>query len=222
MSRFSGNQPVRSIYAAGRQSHIPLLAGWNLDEDSFRSFFDGDEPTVGHYVARAKARFGNNAETFLKLHPATTDAQAKWAGRDFAGDEFIAFGTWKWLELQLATGGAPVFRFEFDQTLPLPAGAAPGTEPTAPHASEIEFVFRVLSSKDLPWRQEDWDVSELMSSYWTNFAKTGDPNGPGLPRWPAYNRQDGYQVMHLKANPVAAPDQHRGRYEFLDQLSSDR
>ncbi len=158
----------------------------------------------------------------MKLHPATTDAQAKWAGRDFAGDEFIAFGTWKWLELQLATGGAPVFRFEFDQTLPLPAGAAPGTEPTAPHASEIEFVFRVLSSKDLPWRQEDWDVSELMSSYWTNFAKTGDPNGPGLPRWPAYNRQDGYQVMHLKANPVAAPDQHRGRYEFLDQLSSDR
>jgi para-nitrobenzyl esterase len=124
--------------------------------------------------------------------------------------------------MQLKTGESPVFRYEFDQTLPLPVDAKPGTEPTAPHASEIEFVFRVLSSKNLPWRQEDWDVSELMSSYWTNFAKTGDPNGPGLPRWPAYNRQDGYQVMHLKANPVAAPDQHRGRYEFLDQLSSDR
>jgi para-nitrobenzyl esterase len=210
----------RSIYAAGRQSLIPLLAGWNKDEGSFRSFFGNDELTVEHYVARAKARFGSNEEAFLKLYPATTVAQAKRAAQDFAGDEFIAYSTWKWLEMQLKTGQSPAFRYEFDQTLPLPADAKPGIEPTAPHASEIEFVFRVLSSKNLPWRPEDREVSELMASYWTNFAKTGDPNGPGLPRWPAYDSRDGYQVMHLGANPAAAPDEHRGRYEFLDHLSS--
>ena len=210
----------RSIYAAGKQSHIPLLAGWNQDEGSIESFFANDEPTAGNYVVRAKARFGSNAETFLKLYPAATSAQAKRAAQDFVGDEYIAYATWKWLEIQLKTGGSPVFRYEFDQTLPLPADAKPGTEPKAPHASEIEFVFRVLSSKDLPWRPEDREVSELMSSYWTNFAKTGDPNGPGLPQWLAYNSRDGYQVMHLRANSGSAPDQHRGRYEFLDQLSS--
>jgi para-nitrobenzyl esterase len=135
---------------------------------------------------------------------------------------FIAYSTWKWLELQLDTGKSPVFRYEFDETLPLPANAKRGTEPTAPHASEIEFVFRMLSSKKLPWRPEDRNVSELMASYWTNFAKTGDPNGPGLPPWPEYNSGDGYQVMHLSADSGAAPDNHRGRYEFLDQLNSVR
>ena len=213
---------ARSIYAAGRQSHVPLLAGWNQDEEGFRSFFAGDEPTIGNYEARAKVRFGSNAATFLKLYPAATDAEAKRAAQDFAGDDFIACSTWKWLELHRTTGESPVFRYEFDQTLPLPADAAPGTVPTAPHASEIEFVFRVLSSKNLPWRPEDYAVSELVSSYWTNFAKTGDPNGPGLPRWPAYDSQDGYPVMHLRAHPGAAPDQHRDRYEFLDRLGSAR
>jgi para-nitrobenzyl esterase len=208
-----------SIYAAGKQSHIPLLAGWNKDEGSFNSFFANDAPTVGNYVARAKARFGTNAEAFLKVYPAATDAEAKRAAQDFASDRFTGYAMWKWLELQLETGGSPVYRYEFDQTLPLPADAKPGTEPTAPHASDIEYVFRMLSSRKLPWRAEDNKVSELMAAYWTNFAKTGDPNGPGLPHWPAYNRLDGYAVMHLETAAAAAPDRHRGRYEFLDHLS---
>jgi len=63
-------------------------------------------------------------------------------------------------------------------------------------------------------------VSELMASYWSNFAKTGDPNGPGLPEWPVYNSGSGYQVMHIKANSAALPDDHRGRYEFLDHAGA--
>ncbi len=210
----------RSIYAAGVQSHVPLLAGWNKDEGGFKSFFGNDKPTTGNYVAHATDLFGSNAKTFLRLYPAVTDSEAKRAAQDFAGDKFIAYSTWKWIEMQLKTGESKVFRYEFDQTLPLPADAKPGTEPSAPHASEIEYVFEVLSSKNLPWRPADYEVSELISSYWTNFAKTGDPNGPGLPPWPAYDSHDGYQVMHLKATPGSAPDTHRDRYEFLDSLSS--
>jgi para-nitrobenzyl esterase len=211
-----------AIYAAGQQSHIPLLAGWNRDEGSFKSYFTNDAPTIANYVKHARARFGTNAEAFLNLYPAATDAQAKRSAQDFAGDQFIAYGTWKWLEMQIETGGSPVFRYEFDQTLPLPAKAKRGTEPMAPHSAEIEYVFRVLSSKHLPWRREDHELSELMAAYWTNFAKNGDPNGPGLPPWPAYNSQNDYPVMHLKADPGSAPDEHRDRYEFLDQLSSAR
>jgi para-nitrobenzyl esterase len=209
-----------SIYADGKQSHVPLLAGWNKDEESYRKFFGKDKPTVANYVEHAKTRFGSKAGAFLKAYPATTDAQAKRAAQDFAGDRFIAYGTWKWIEMQLQTGESPMYRYEFDQTLPLPANAKPGTEPTAPHASEIEYVFRVLSSRNLPWRPEDHEVSDLMASYWTNFAKTGDPNGPDLPHWPEYNSQDGYQVMHLVPKATAASDAHRARYEFLDSLGS--
>lgn len=78
-------------------------------------------------------------------------------------------------------------------------------------------MFQVLSSRDLPWLPEDRKLSDLMASYWTNFAKTRDPNGEGLPHWPAYS-SDGYQVMHLSADPHAAPDEHRARHEFLDSI----
>jgi len=209
-----------AIYTAGQQSHVPLLAGWNRDEGSYWSYFTNDAPTLKNYVTRARAFFGTNAEAFLTVYPAATDAQAKRAAQDFAGDRFIAYSTWKWLEMQMLTGDSPVFRYKFEQTLPLPADARPGTEPAAPHASDIEYVFQMLPSRHLPWRPEDRKVSAMMADYWTNFAKTGNPNGPGLPVWPQYHSGDGYQVMHLSADPGATPDADRARYEFLDHLNS--
>ena len=198
---------------------MPLLAGWNLDEGSYHSFFGDDEPTIQNYDARAKTRFGARAGEFLKLYPAATAAGAKRAAQDLAGDLFIAYSTWKWIDLHLATGRSPIYRYRFDQTLPLPASEAgnPEAEPRAYHSGEIEYVFRTLDSKDLPFRPDDRKLSELMASYWTNFARTGDPNGPGLPEWPVY-KPEKYPVMHLTADPKADPDHWRARYEFLDSM----
>jgi para-nitrobenzyl esterase len=208
-------ESVAEIFAAGKQNRVSLMAGWNADEGSYRSIFEKDDPTPENFRTRVGKLYGEKAEGLLKVYPATTAAEAKRSAQDLAGDRFIAFGTWKWLETHLKTGKAPVYRYRFEQTLPLGADAAPGAEATAPHASEIEFVFQVLPSRKLPWRPEDVKVSELMGSYWTNFAKTGDPNGEGLPKWPVYSADD-YQVMHLRADPAAAPDELRGRYLFLD------
>jgi para-nitrobenzyl esterase len=229
--RFSPNvdgyflpKDISTIYASGKQSHVPLLAGWNADENSYRSIFGLASPTAQNFATRVRALYGDQADAVLKLYAATTDAEAKRAAQDLAGDRFIAYGTWKWMEMQLKTGKSPVFRYRFDQTLPLTAAAAqnPNAEPTAPHSSEIEYVFQVLSSKRLPWRPEDRKVSDLMGSYWTNFAKTGNPNGPDLPQWPVYGSRDGYQVMHLTADPRPAPDRQRARYELLDNLKPGR
>jgi para-nitrobenzyl esterase len=210
---------AREIYARGEQAHVPLLAGWNRDELAADPYFGQAPPGLAAYVAIAKKTFGTQADGFLKAYAAATDAQAIRCAQDYESDQIIAYGTWKWLELQRQTGGSPVYRYAFDQTLPLPIGAPPGTVPTAPHASEIAFVFRVLSSKNLPWRPEDHAVSELMASYWTQFAKTGDPNGPGLPPWPRYRDADGFQVLRIGARTEARPEAHRDRYLFLDQLS---
>lgn len=76
-------------------------------------------------------------------------------------------------------------------------------------------TLRRSSSRSRCCLRENRKVSELMGSYWSNFAKTGDPNSDGLPRWPAYS-QNGYQGLHLRAAPAAAPDEHRARYQFLD------
>ena len=209
---------VRSIYFRGKQAHVPLLAGWNADEGSYRTFLGQDPPTPQNYLARVRATFGDKADAVLKLYPGATADQVKRSAQDLAGDQFIGYGAWKWLDAHLETGKSPVFRYEFDQTLPLSATEArdPAAAPSAPHAAEIEFVFQVLSSRKLPWRPEDRKLSDTMGSYWTNFAKTGDPNGEGLPPWPVYNDKGDYQVMHLNAAPSAAPDEHRARYLFLD------
>jgi para-nitrobenzyl esterase len=204
-------ESVAAAFAAGKQARVPLLAGWNLDEGSYRTFFAGQPPTAGNYAARARAQFGDQAAAFLKVYAAGTDAEAKRAAADFAGDQFIAFSTWKWIDAHLKTGTAPVYRYHFEQTLP-----PEGPEATAPHAAEIEYVFTVLSSRRLPWRPEDRQVSDRMAAWWTNFAKTGDPNGADLPKWPPYRAEDGYQVMHIAADAHAAPDTQRARYEFYE------
>ena len=203
--------PVPEIFAAGKQSPVALLAGWNADEGNYRTFFGRDDPSAENFAKQARTRFGDKAERFLKLYPAETDAQAKRSAQDFAGDQFIAYGTWKWLEAQGRTGKSSVYRYEFDQALPLPT-------PAAPHASEIEFVFQVLGARKLEWRPEDRKVSDLMGSYWTNFAKTGDPNGPGLPKWPVHTAPNEYPVMHFMADSRARPDDRRGRYELLESI----
>ncbi|MBV9085635.1 MAG: carboxylesterase family protein [Acidobacteriaceae bacterium] len=158
---------------------------------------------------------GEHAAEVLRVYPAWTDEQPEQSVQALASDRFIACGTWKWIEMQLKTGGSSVFGYRFEDAPPIKSGTA---SRGAYHSAEIEFVFEQLKSKDLQWRPEDFKLSDLISSYWTNFAKTGDPNGPGLPQWPRYDKQDGYQVMHLSAASHAAPAEDRARYQVLDSV----
>jgi len=86
----------------------------------------------------------------------------------------------------------------------------------ARHAGEIEYVFQTLKSVDVPWTADDFKVSDTMSTYWVQFVKAGNPNGDDLPEWPPYQKNNGYQTMHLSGEKThAAPEVHRARYEFL-------
>ena len=86
------------------------------------------------------------------------------------------------------------------------------------HSAEIEYVFGQFDSKtDVIWTQEDRNVSLVMQKYWSNFAKTGNPNGTDLPNWPPYDATNGWPVMILKAEPDAKKDDLRDRYLFLSK-----
>lgn len=213
---FLRSQPGE-VFARGSQSEVPLLAGWNLDEGGPGAILGRETATLANYEARARAKFGDQAEAFLAAYPATDDAEALRAASDFGGDSFIGHGTWRWIEAHAGSGAVPVYRYLFDHPLPLPVDAAKNQRARAAHSWEIEYVFGVIDSKDLPWRPEDYTVSSLMMGYWTNFAKRGDPNGGGLPEWPVY-QLPGRPVMHLKPEPIVTSDDHRARYEFLDTL----
>lgn len=209
------------IYARGEQSHVPLLAGWNADEGKMMVLFNPKKPTAQSFAEQARKRFGDEAAEFLKLYPASNDQQAVLSAEALASDDFIAYSTWKWLNMQVKTGDAPVYRYHFEQ---VPAvkpgqmmGPVPASEIGSRHAGEIEYVFETLKSKDVPWTAGDFKLSDAMSSYWANFVKSGNPNGQGLPEWPRYDSQTGYQVMHLSGKDIhAAPEALRARYEFLD------
>jgi para-nitrobenzyl esterase len=201
-------EPVYETYAQGKQAHVPLLAGWNRDEGSFAA---ARGMTVERWKETAEKLFGDRAEEFLKLYPGNTDAEALRSAIDYAGDSFIAFGTWKWIEAQQKTGEAPVYRYHFELPAP-PSKYHPGWFTF--HSDDIEYVFGTLATRpDAVWRPEDWKMSDEMMSYWTNFAKTGDPNGPGLPEWPKYGSD--HELIHLDSTITSGPSTVRARYEFL-------
>jgi para-nitrobenzyl esterase len=209
-------EPVPNIYAAGKQAHVPLLAGWNADEARGRVTEAKVKTTAASFAATAQTEFGDNAQKFLSLYPATTDTEAIVSAGDYAGDSFIDYSTWRWLEAQVATGNAPVFRYRFD--LGSPGDKNHAAMLGAFHSDDIEYVFGTLDSRpDATWRPEDRKLSELIGAYWTNFARTGDPNAHGLPNWPTYKPKQ-WQVMHLDATSEAKPDVQRERYLFLDQI----
>jgi para-nitrobenzyl esterase len=202
-------EPVAQTYAEGKQAHVPLLVGWNRDEGGPLH----EEITVAKWQEIAEKDFGEHAEEFLALYPGDTDGEAERSAIDYNGDTFIAFGTWQWVEAQVKTGNAPVFRYHFEQPAP-PSKFHPGWFTF--HSDDIEYVFGTLDTRPgATWIPEDRKLSDEMMDYWTNFAKTGDPNGAGLPAWPRLDQ--GGEVLHLDNEITAAPDTTQARYEFLEQ-----
>jgi len=204
------------IYAKGEQAHVPLLAGWNRDESSYQQLLGSDPISQERYASIIRRLFGEAAPEALKLFPGGSDGEVKRSAALLSTADFTALGTWKWLEMQLQTGEAPVYRYEFDQVPPASEGHA-AEAGLAYHSAEIEYVFGTLDWKKIKWRPEDYKLSEQMGTYWTNFAKTGNPNGLGLGAWPIYIRKSGYQVMHLRAAPKSTADKQREQFVFLDR-----
>lgn len=213
---------VATIYAKGEQAKVPLLAGWNSDEGKMFVLMNPQKTTAKSFSDMAQARYGAAAPDFLKVYPASTDAEAVRSAEDLAGDDFIVFSTWKWIDMQRKTGDPTVYQYFFSQVPKTKPGAMigpmPAIEAGSKHAGEIEYVFETLKSQEgVTWADDDFKVSELMASFWANFIKSGNPNGAGLPNWPVSSKKDGYPVMNLAGtNSHATPDSRRGRYEFLD------
>jgi para-nitrobenzyl esterase len=211
---------VPNIYAAGDQAHIPLLAGWNADEARAEVILAKEKMTAERFKTQAEAEFSADTDRFLRLYPASTDEEAVQSAGDFASDRFIAYSTWRWIESQVQTGDAPVYRYRLD--LGSPGDKYHPAIIGAFHSDDIEYVFGTLDSRpEAHWRPEDRKLSDQIQTYWTNFARTGNPNKPpvkDLPEWPTYKAADGWLVMHLEAESDARPDNQRERYLFLDSV----
>ena len=201
---------VASIYAAGDQADIPLLAGWTSSELGMSIVFNPEKPTVSTFKAQLKKQFSDAYEQALAVYPAPDDEQVLQTAADLASDLFISYATWKWIETHRNTADAPVYRYRFDRVLP----DDPASRFGALHASDIEYAFNTLTTKEAAWQVEDFRVAEVMATALANFVKTGDPNGDGVPTWPQFEPNG--QVMYFDTETRIAPERYRARYEFLD------
>lgn len=212
-----------AIYQAGEQAHVPLLLGSNSQEGCYVDLLGDKSPTPANYRAAVEQSLGKHADEALKFYPGNNEAEVKVSGTALAGDQFIAFSTWRWMHLQRQTGAAPVYYYHFAQARPAKRDGSAGPDAGAVHSGEIEYALGNLPGNHVyAWTDDDRRVSAIMEGYWANFIKTGDPNGTSLPNWPAATLRDGgllRQVIGVQTRTRV--DRNAARYEFLQRIEPD-
>jgi len=194
---------ITAVYRARHEAQVPILEGWNSDEAA--RFID--KVTRADYLANLKS-FGPLAADLLRIYPAATDAEATQAAIDLASDTEFGWRGWRLAEARLARGSQPLFLYQFDNPPPGPNGTRTRG---AVHSDELSYVWG-NDNHGNGWSQSDKDLENTIQSYWVNFARTGDPNGPGLVRWTPY--RSGRTALWFrkgaaKAGPVLRESQLR-------------
>ena len=174
-------------FASGRQNDVPLLLGSNAEEA--RSLVDVTHVSAASFDKDLEQSFGALPPPLVSAYPHATDQEAKQARLGLERDLRFGWDMWAWARLHAGTGHSSVFYYSFTQQPPFPPGSVyQGWG--ASHFAELWYVFDHLGQEPWRWSAADRKVAEEISSYWINFAKSGDPNGPGLPHWPAFTNTD--------------------------------
>jgi len=176
-------------FAAGRQNDVPTITGLNADEGSASPTYG--KATAEAYRRQIEQRFGDRAARVLAVYPAGTDEEARKSQVE-SSRELGVVGVQRMLGERAKTARTPAFAYFFDRAIPWPEHPEFG----AFHTAEVPYVFGTLDVLKRPWTDSDRALSQTMMSYWANFATRGDPNGPGLPNWPAF-AQDRQTLMRL-------------------------
>jgi para-nitrobenzyl esterase len=206
-----------AVFASGRQNKVDVLVGSNKEE----SFFTA-QVTPEQFEAQARMRWGDLADEYLNLYPhATAEEAARSTAETFS--DGVIWHMRLYADYQ-AKQGDHAYLFYFAQNPPAPAGQPPLP---ATHASEVPYVFNNLGKLPLfPDRSiaelaaasaPDRKVADQMSSYWANFARSGDPNGSGLPKW-APHAVGKLDAAILDADPASEKLPDPARLALLDKL----
>lgn len=174
--------------ASGPANDVPMITGNNKDESGAATTTN---VTVAEFTENAETKFGDMASEFLTLYPATTTEEASNQTNNAARD-ISRVGTWLFSNAWANSSSSSFYQYYWTH-------APPGQSSGAYHMSEINYVFNNLYGTDSPWTDEDYEIADMMSSYWANFVKYLDPNGDGLAEWPASSASS-TTTMHLDSD----------------------
>ncbi|HEX7755380.1 MAG TPA: carboxylesterase family protein [Niabella sp.] len=210
------------IFEAHQQAMVPLLAGWNSAETGEGALLKGQSPTKEHFINAVKENFPAGFEKVLALFPHNDAAAIRQSAADIASDRFIVYSTWKWLDLHSKNSNQQVYRYLFSKITPnhLPADQQPVG---ASHASDIPYCMgNLYLLPQIKWTAEDYKTSETFLNFFANFIKNGNPNGKGLPEWPAVKAGDLHPpVMDLNSDSklITPSDQ---RFQFWEDFFNQK
>lgn len=211
---------VYSIFAAGKQNDVPLIIGTVAD--------DAPGPAVtmkaDDVPAYAQNTFHEFANDYMKLYPVSSDAEAASSALSFRSNSGMSSAR-TLARLQSQTGKSKAYWYYFTHVSPIPADAVWGGRPAPSwgvyHGSELVYVFNAFPLQDWKWRPADLELGDKVSSIWVNFAKTGSPNGAGLPQWPPYDPKKDI-LMNFGDKPEAGPAPYRERLDFIARWATSQ
>ncbi|WP_234733898.1 carboxylesterase/lipase family protein [Tellurirhabdus bombi] len=202
-------ESIAALFAAEKQNKVTLLTGWNENE----GLLFGPLKNASDYRQQIEQQYGADTPQFLTFYPASTDTEAADSQRKISRDMIFGAQNYTWANIQ-SDQGKPVYVYRFTRKVPATGEYAPyGAFHTAevPYAYDnLKFVNRQLR----PLERADAELARLMSAYWVNFVKTGNPNGNELPRWPVYSTKS-KQVMELGDKTQAQPLPDGAALDFL-------
>jgi len=198
------------LYSAGVQNDTPVLIGTNADEGAI---FPHPRDAAS-FLKQVRAQYGASADKILAAYPAGSDEQAARSASELMRDTAFAWNTWTWARLQSRTGKGRAYVYYFNHRPPYPdVPLFKGVGAT--HGAELAYVFGNPAQQNMHFTEGDQAMSEAIMTYWTNFAKRGDPNGGSLPHWQSFTARHPV-VMHFDGTPQLGAVPNLKQLEALD------